>query len=142
MGESRVKEVWIKYPELKTFLDMVLTEFAPVAVILYGSAAVGREGAWSDVDIIVISEKFSGLKPHERVGALLRFKAGKIEALGYTPDEFLNMVRKMNPLALDAAAQGLPLYGEDFFNKAKKLLKQLKIERRGKLWIRKERKST
>jgi len=52
-----------------------------VSVILYGSTAVGGEGAWSDIDVMVISERFSGLKPHERVGALLEFKAGRVEAL-------------------------------------------------------------
>ncbi|KPV64032.1 MAG: Nucleotidyltransferase domain protein [Candidatus Bathyarchaeota archaeon BA2] len=138
MGESGVKEAWLKRPELKTFLDTILKEFAPVSVILYGSTSVGGEGAWSDIDILVISEKFSGMKPHEKIGALLEFKAGRVEALGYTPEEFLSMVKKMNPLALDAAVRGLPLYGEGFFNKARELVKQLKIEKRGKMWIKKE----
>ena len=136
MGESGVTEVWLKHPELKTFLDKVLTKFAPVAVILYGSAAVGQEGAWSDLDVMVISDEFGGLKPHERVGALLEFKVGRIEALGYTPDEFLSMVKKMNPLALDAAVRGVPLYGGDFLYRARNLVKRLKIKRRGRMWIR------
>lgn len=36
------------------------------------------------------------------------------------------------------ATVGLPLYGEEFFDKARELVKQLKIERRGRMWIKKE----
>ena len=138
MGESRVKEAWLKHPELKAFLDTILEEFAPVSVILYGSTSVGGEGEWSDIDILVISKKFSGMTPHEKIGALLEFKVGRVEALGYAPEEFLSMVKKMNPLALDAAVRGLPLYDEGFLDKARKLVKRLKIERRGRMWIKRE----
>jgi len=64
-------------------------------VILFGSHALGSPKKYSDIDIAVISPKFSGMNDLKRIKLLLdcahRIKSGltiDIEAFGYTPEEY------------------------------------------------------
>jgi predicted nucleotidyltransferase len=61
-------------------------------VVLYGSVAKGRSRRWSDIDIAVISDNFTGMSHKERLTMLkkIAWDAGttEIDALGYTEKEF------------------------------------------------------
>ena len=66
-------------------------------VILFGSHAVGTPKKYSDIDIAVVSPKFSGMNELKRIQLLLdcvhRIKSDltiDIEAFGYTPKEYEN----------------------------------------------------
>ena len=48
-----------------------------------------------------------------------------IEPLGYTEAEFETMLVAFRLTALDAVHEGIPLYGEDYFNSLKKRLNEL-----------------
>jgi predicted nucleotidyltransferase len=89
----------------KDGLKKILTRFIketkkriPVEkVIVFGSHAKGTPKKYSDIDIAVISPKFSGMNQLKRIKLLLdcahRIKFNltiDIEAFGYTPEEYEN----------------------------------------------------
>lgn len=64
-------------------------------VILFGSYALGTPKKYSDIDIAVISPKFSGMNELKRIQLLLdcvhKIKSDltiDIETFGYTPEEY------------------------------------------------------
>jgi hypothetical protein len=116
---------------LEQYLKRVLKAVKPRAIILYGSTAKGTYGAGSDIDLIVISEHLHK-RFLNRLKLLLELNntPAPIEALGYTPDEFLKMVSKTHPTALSALEEGIPLHDDGFLTEAKELLAEVKRKRR------------
>ena len=103
--------------ETEKLIQELIEKFDPFVVILHGSAAKGKfVDNLSDIDIIVISSKFTDVNPKDRFIQLLEAAqrhALKIEALGYTLDEFTEMIRTLNFFALDIAYYGIPLFNKD-----------------------------
>ena len=130
---------------IEHFIQEIVENFNPSAIILHGSAVKGNYvEKLSDIDIIVISPKFNDIDPKDRFTYLLGLAqkhALRVEALGYTPNEFIRMIKKLNFFALDAVYYGLPLHDEDElwntiskeFKKIKKKSKLKKTETNG--WI-------
>ena len=86
-------------------------------VILIGSYARGDFNVWSDVDIVLISELTgSPLDRLKKINYLPGF-----EVIPLTLDEFLRMLKKKNPIAVEAIERGIIL--RDDFN-IEKLRKQ------------------
>ncbi len=73
--------------------------------VLYGSMARGDYNVWSDIDLLVISDRLPE-HPLKRLEFLYSLTDIPIEVKGYTKDEFLKMIEKRNPLALDALTEG------------------------------------
>ncbi len=98
MGEGGETEgAWLS--DLRKYVSNISSAIPVEAIILYGSAARDLNGgAWSDIDVLVVSDAFRGGIPiPDRISLLLRFKrGGRIEALGYTFDELVRMVNAMN----------------------------------------------
>ncbi|NOZ88906.1 MAG: nucleotidyltransferase domain-containing protein [Crenarchaeota archaeon] len=80
---------------------------APATVILVGSYARGDFNAWSDVDIVLAAPWLRGLGPLERL-RLVDAPPG-YEVVAWTPEEALEMLRRRNPLAVEAAEHGVVL---------------------------------
>jgi len=103
--------------ETEKLIQELIEKFDPFVVILHGSAAKGKfVDNLSDIDIIVISSKFTDVNPKDRFIQLLEAAqrhALKIEALGYTLDEFTEMIRTLNFFALDITYYGIPLFNKD-----------------------------
>lgn len=102
--------------DIERFIQRVRAEIPTHCVILYGSQATGRYTEASDVDIVVIADFPSGGFLN-RLGLLTRLNESPapIQAVGYTPAEFQRMLEDYSVTALDAVAQGLPLFGDEFF---------------------------
>jgi hypothetical protein len=108
VGKERVKEGIIriiKKLKKKNRLDKV---------ILFGSFARNDFGKYSDVDIIVISEKFKGIKKLKRSPKLyyeihhnlgLRYD---VDIACYTPDEF-NSLKNTNFFIKEAVKEGIEI---------------------------------
>ncbi len=58
-----------------------------VTVILYGSYVKGDFNLWSDIDIIIISERFNDIPPLKRYDLVLRLLPAKYEPKLWTVDE-------------------------------------------------------
>lgn len=108
MGTSRpVDDVVEQF--LAEKLDIIKQEFAPLQIILFGSRAEGRATEESDIDIILISDRFEGIRWPNRMGQFLNrvHPHVHVDALCYTPDEFENMLKAPMPFARDAVAHGI-----------------------------------
>lgn len=70
--------------------------YGPVEIYLFGSFARGDWLEDSDVDIIVVSEKFEGKPMPERVNAVRKLAPGNMafEILAYTPKELEEVTRR------------------------------------------------
>lgn len=115
--------------EIETYHRQAVEKLKPRSIILFGSIATGEYGAGSDVDIMVISEDLpQNFLERLRVLSELNPTTAPIEALGYTPVEFLRMLERRHPTALYAVADGKPLYDDGFFDEAKRTFEQVKAK--------------
>jgi len=64
----------------------------PISVILFGSYARGDFNLWSDVDVIVVSERVRGVKPTKRWLLFPEFE--DFEAIFWTPEEAKKTIKK------------------------------------------------
>ena len=126
----KVKERNLIYAEeIAQYCEKVSHQLKAGLVILHGSTAKGLHGKWSDIDLVVIADFDTPFL--DRIGKLLELneRRAPIEPLGYTPKEFNAMLLKLNPLALEAVKNGIPLIGENLFAQLKGTLNR--IERNG-----------
>jgi len=80
---------------LNKYLDRIKSVYAPDEMWLWGSRAYGSPGEYSDIDLIVVSTKFSDIKFTKRmykfiesIGLLTDRNTEVVDVLCYTPDEF------------------------------------------------------
>lgn len=111
---------------LEEYCREIEMKFKPVCIILYGSRAKDTFTNFSDIDIIVISNNFEN-DFLSRIRDLISANTSSfpIEPLGYTESEFETMLGTCRITALDAVREGIPLSGEEYFNKLKKKLAAL-----------------
>lgn len=91
-------------------LPRLKRRYRPELVLIFGSRARGEALAESDLDLLVVSERFRGLSFLERAPRLLAdldlpFAA---DVLCYTPDEFARKRRELGIVSL-ALAEGIRL---------------------------------
>lgn len=135
----------IKVRNMKDIFD-VLREYSKAASsrlgsftgILYGSMARGDYNVWSDIDFLLISDKLPE-KPLERLELLYSFTDLPVEVKGYTRNEFLKMIERRNPLALDALVDGKVIVDDGFWevakNKFEEVKKRYELVRERRRWI-------
>lgn len=99
-------------PELQRFLrekwDLIEERFAPKHMILFGSRVTGTPHEWSDIDIIIVSDRFAGIRFIRRAHDFKSAVQPQIgmTALCYTPEEFENMQTSIGVVA-DACHEGI-----------------------------------
>jgi predicted nucleotidyltransferase len=81
---------------LNKYLGKIKSIYKPDELWLWGSRAYGKPDEYSDIDLIVVSEKFSDVKFTKRmykfidsIGLLNDRTAETVDVLCYTPAEFL-----------------------------------------------------
>jgi len=85
MGEKQIEKV------LKIFTRRIKEKFDPEEILLFGSYAGGKAGDYSDVDLVVIAEKFSSIPEEKRLDVLYDITSDlypDFHVFGYTRDEF------------------------------------------------------
>ncbi len=111
---------------LAGYTATVVKRLQPECVILYGSLARGTYTNLSDIDLVVIAQ----LLPDyfmDRLDLLQRLNQGlgPIEALGYTGAEFEDMLKRGHVTALDALADGVPVYGDRYFGTLREVFQDM-----------------
>lgn len=82
--------------ELKRITEIIIKEYLPDKIILFGSLANGKVHEWSDIDLAIIKEtKMRFIKRMQKVGLMTSPKLG-VDFIVYTPGEFENMVKDDN----------------------------------------------
>ncbi|MBI4600751.1 MAG: nucleotidyltransferase domain-containing protein [Planctomycetes bacterium] len=99
-------------PEVRRFLAekwaLIEEQFAPSHFILFGSRVRGTAHEWSDLDAIIVSSRFAGIRFIKRA---YRFKTAirphvGMTALCYTPEEFEELRGGIGVVA-DACREGV-----------------------------------
>ncbi len=105
----RSEEVFKKIDQYK---DKLVKETRPVAVILFGSFATGDINEGSDVDLVVIANFKEPFLDRIKLLLDMNDEIGlPIEAVGYTPEEFIRMRKEKNPFILEVLDNSKLLYG-------------------------------
>jgi predicted nucleotidyltransferase len=74
----------------KEVLPAIIRLFSPVKVMIFGSRVKGTATKDSDIDVIIVSESFTGIPFVRRMALVMksaRFKK-HVDYLCYTPEEF------------------------------------------------------
>lgn len=90
MNEKIIQSDAILKSFIETALPKIKEYLAPSRVILFGSRVSGKASEDSDIDVIVISDFFQGIKFVKRMALVLkkvRFPR-HVDFICYTPEEF------------------------------------------------------
>lgn len=76
--------------DLREFLIKLEQEFQPESVLLFGSRARGDFRWNSDYDLMIISQRFSGMRWQDRISQLIKLwdRNDMVDMVAYTPEEF------------------------------------------------------
>ena len=109
---------------LSQYCQKIIDRFHPKCIIVYGSQARKTYTPSSDIDLIIISDTFK-IPFISRIRSLLELNQTEfhIEALGYTIQEFEDMLSNFRVTALDAIYFGIPIYGEQYFQQLESIFK-------------------
>ncbi len=84
----------IQDPELRRFLDERLEQirraFDPRVLLFFGSRVQGHADEWSDIDLIIVSDRFEGIRFLDRMHLFHEEVQPHrhVDALCYTQEEF------------------------------------------------------
>lgn len=90
--ERRIREWLDVLDSLVEYARLVESKIGPATLILYGSFARGDFNLWSDVDVIVVSDAFEGVRPLDRYDLLPAVE--RVEPVPVTLQEFRKMLSK------------------------------------------------
>lgn len=102
--------------ELRKVLDKLKSRYKPSAIILFGSRARGDYKPWSDYDLLIVAEFDKSYM--DRIGELLELLSEVrivVEPHPYTLEETKEMLRRGNPLIVDAISEGIALHKDQSF---------------------------
>ena len=96
--------------ELKRIVDIIVRNYSPEKIILFGSLTKGDIHEWSDIDLIII--KFTEDDPWERAIKVDRFIEHKVpvDILIYTPEEVRQRLAMNDYFVKEFSEQGKVLY--------------------------------
>jgi len=94
------------YRRIEGYVEALVKRLDPRLVILFGSFATGDINEGSDIDILVVADFKEGFL--DRIKTLMDMNTFKIpvEAVGYTPEEFVEMKGKGNPFIREVIEKG------------------------------------
>ena len=110
---------------LKEYSKIISSHLGNFTGVLYGSMARGDNNLWSDIDFLVISDKLPQ-NPLKRLEFLYSLTEMSIEVKGFTRIEFLNMIEKRNPIALDSLYEGKLIVDDGFWKRKKQSTSNVK----------------
>jgi uncharacterized protein len=96
---------------LKEKLDLIRREYSPTRLIVFGSRAEGRGREDSDIDILVVSERFRDIRFPNRMGQFLNtvWPDVPVDAICYTPEEFEIMLHGQSSFVRNAIEHGIEI---------------------------------
>lgn len=96
--------------KLKIFKDNLNKDMPVYRMVFFGSRAKGKPHRWSDVDLIVVSNKFRGMKFYKRGSRMYDYWTYNypVDFLCYTPEEF-NRLKKQITIIREAVKEGIEI---------------------------------
>ncbi len=110
--EKRRKMRSIALKKAYSFTECVSKKLRVYKSILIGSYARGDFNVWSDIDLLSIADDNLPLNPIRRFDIIIDCLSNfpSIEPIILTIDEFNNLRKKKNPVAIDADMIGIQIY--------------------------------
>lgn len=106
-----------RYQQLRNELDRIVKvlvkDYSPEKIILYGSVAHRKMKEWSDLDIVVI--KNTNQRFYDRIGDVLHLTRPHeaVDFLVYTPQEFSDMQKYNYFISQEVIQKGQILYDKN-----------------------------
>ena len=96
--------------KLRNFRNCVNRDMPVSKMVFFGSRAAGKHHRWSDIDLIVVSRKFRGMKSYKRGSKLYDYwnLDYPVDFLCYTPKEFKKL-SKMITIVREAVKEGIEI---------------------------------
>jgi predicted nucleotidyltransferase len=115
LAEARAR----RQDALQKFTQSVIENVQPACIILFGSSAKGMDQVGSDLDLVIVGGKLprSMLERLRHIGRLKWDLPVSIDAFPYTEAEFEQMLDNLHVTALDCMYEGVPLYGQNYFER-------------------------
>ena len=134
MGETAIKIAWVR-AVVEEVLKELEKDFDVEAAMIFGSWCRSGGGAWSDIDVLVVSDGVAEMSALERFAFAARFRDRRVDLFLYTFEEIERMALRGNPLALSALIEGIPIRMSARVQKLAEHVKKCFV-RRGRVWIR------
>ncbi len=102
-----MQDIWLQRFK-REVLPVLVGEFKPETVIVFGSRVTGNAHEGSDIDVVITSETFRDIPFIKRMPMVLkkaRFEK-HVDYICYTPTEFEN-IRDKSSIIMDALENGL-----------------------------------
>jgi uncharacterized protein len=101
-----MKDYWIQRFKTEA-LPLLISKFSPQQVLLYGSRITGKAKPYSDIDIVVVSDRFQNIRFIKRMPLLLKAIPFEkhVDYICYTPEEFSN-IKNNSSIIIDALETG------------------------------------
>jgi predicted nucleotidyltransferase len=96
--------------ELDRILDIIIREYRPEKIILFGSLAEDNIHEWSDIDMLIIKETQE--RPVDRcleLSRLIQPKVG-VDLFIYTPEEYNTLLKEKYSFLLNILDRGKVIY--------------------------------
>jgi hypothetical protein len=111
---------------LAPFCESLTRLFAEPIVIVCGSTALGEEMPWSDIDLVVVADFKEPFSERLKQLTLLNRTGLPLEIVGYTADEFMNMLDRLNAMAIESVEFGMPILPGRCYDELKRKVAELK----------------
>jgi len=110
MEEAIVARRGVLQNELNRILEILIREYRPKKVILFGSMAQGSIEEWSDIDLFIIKE--SEKRHLDRVTEVIHLVHPTVgmDVFVLSPDEVKNALDDQNPYIEEILTEGKVLY--------------------------------
>ncbi|UCH97282.1 MAG: nucleotidyltransferase domain-containing protein [Candidatus Aminicenantes bacterium] len=101
-----MKDFWLQAFE-RNVLPILVSEFDPETVIIFGSRVTGNAHEGSDIDVLIITEFFKDIPFIKRMPLVLRKARFEkhVDYICYTPAEFEN-IKDKSSVIMDALEYG------------------------------------
>ncbi|MCP5106910.1 MAG: nucleotidyltransferase domain-containing protein [bacterium] len=102
-----MRDVWLQRFK-EEVLPVLVSEFKPETVIVFGSRITGEAHEGSDIDVVITSEFFKDIPFIKRMPMVLRKARFEkhVDYICYTPTEFEN-IKDKSSIIMDALEHGL-----------------------------------
>lgn len=108
--ERRRREQVEAFDVARRYADAVAADVPIVAVVVFGSYARGDFNTWSDVDVLVISDRLPE-DAKTRLDLLWGHVTGSVSPVGWTIAELAARRRRRDPIAVEADSAGVTVVG-------------------------------
>ncbi len=92
--EERRRERNRVIEKARSLAETLRRSLGKITVFLYGSYSRGDFNVWSDIDLLVISDRFRDMNPLERLSLIQELLPPRFEARCFTPGEFRAELKK------------------------------------------------